>query len=131
MNRRHFLATAFGASVGLAGCTESATPPDEEDTPTPRPTDTPSPVSQLTSIGFERIEQEGSILTRGRVNNHGDYTVENATVTITLLNGSTEAASRTINLGDLPPEGSASASATFDIDPARVDGRKVTFGTTS
>lgn len=58
--------------------------------------------------------------------NHSD-TSTTVTVNVAVLNESSVIEERSVSLGELGADESASFSMTFDVDPDRVDGRRITF----
>jgi len=116
----------------LAGCLGGSQPASD---PTPTATAMAADVSadasdvRVTGLGRHDNATADEVRISFSARNGGDTTVQNATATVTLLNESEEIASRTVSLGTLAPDESASVSVTFDADPERADGRRVTFGT--
>ena len=123
MGRKALIAVliAIAALIGLAS--QVKFPPDLDDR-----TSAPSAQLHVAGIAQQNNASAGQVRISGTIENHGDETVRNVTATITLLNGSSEVTSRTVNLGILQPESAVSFSFVFDIEPARVDSRRITFG---
>jgi hypothetical protein len=116
------------ALVALAGCLGGAQSVPEA-TPTSTAASADASDVRVTGLGRHDNTTAGEVRISFSARNDGDTTVRNATATVALLNGSEAIATRTILLGTLAPDESASVSVTFDADPMQVDGRRVTFGT--
>lgn len=130
MNRRSVLkGSVLTLSSALAGCSgsESTESPTTRECPTPKQTTAAtSQIVRLTSIGTDENDDGTELTIRGAAVNRGDRTTT-ATMTVVLLNGNEVVANRTIELGTLNPDESASFSMTFEIDTSRVNGRRITF----
>ena len=137
MNRRSFLALGLGVggSIALGGClsgdSSDAEPTSDGQTDAPpvdQPT-TPSPVADvgLASIGQDEDAEAQQVEVTAVVKNRGDQLATDVEVTVALLDGGEVAMSQTLQLGDLAPDETASFALSFDVDPATVDGRRITF----
>lgn len=137
MHRRAVL-TGVGSAIATAtaGCLGSGggSPSDEQDGAATPPPDTPCPSPtpgsaaniRLSSIGQQPTDDDEAVTVMGMVRNDGDAATD-TTVTAALLNGSKVVTSRSVALGELAPDESASFSLTLDANPASVDGRRITF----
>lgn len=119
--RTVLLAGIVIALVGITGCLGAVTDGGDPETATAGAADV-----QLSSIGQTPTDDGTAIEVSAIVTNQGSETA-NVSATVELLNGSEPIAERTVALGDLGPDESASFSLTFDVDPDRVDGRQITF----
>ena len=81
---------------------------------------------QVSSIGQTTVANGTAVEVSAMATNYGDAST-NVTATVALLNGSSTIAERTVDLGELGPDESASFTLEFDVNPSRVDGRRITF----
>jgi hypothetical protein len=82
---------------------------------------------QVSSIGQSPVDNGTAVEVSLTARNYGTAATTSTSATITLLDGSETVAERTVSLGDLGVDESASISVTLDADPEQVDGRRVTF----